>query len=171
MHADPRTACFYARRTLELAVAWAYKHDAALKLPYQDNPSALIHEPSFKQAAGEAVFGKTRVIVILGNRAAHSHRAIPTNDALVSVRELFQVAYWLACTYGRVLRQAPGLAFDAAALPKPVPCRHPRRRPSNCRRSKRGCASATKSSRPCSPTVRARRRAADNLQVRPGPGR
>lgn len=21
-HADPRTACFYARRTLELAVAW-----------------------------------------------------------------------------------------------------------------------------------------------------
>ncbi len=25
---DPRTACFYARRALELAVAWAYKHDA-----------------------------------------------------------------------------------------------------------------------------------------------
>ncbi len=52
--ADPRTACFYARRALELAVSWAYKHDAALKLPYQDNLSALIHEPSFKQAAGEA---------------------------------------------------------------------------------------------------------------------
>ena len=49
-HADPRTACFYARRALELAVAWAYKHDTALKLPYQDNLSALIHEPSFKQA-------------------------------------------------------------------------------------------------------------------------
>ena len=31
VHADPRTACFYARRTLELAVAWVYKHDAALK--------------------------------------------------------------------------------------------------------------------------------------------
>jgi len=24
-HADPRTACFYARRTLELAVAWLYQ--------------------------------------------------------------------------------------------------------------------------------------------------
>ena len=58
VHPDPRTACFYARRALELAVAWAYKHDAALKLPYQDNLSALIHEPSFKQAAGEAVFSK-----------------------------------------------------------------------------------------------------------------
>ena len=50
VHGDPRTACFYARRTLELAVNWAYKHDAALRLPYQDNLSALIHEPSFKQA-------------------------------------------------------------------------------------------------------------------------
>lgn len=24
---DPRTACFYARRTLELAVAWLYRAD------------------------------------------------------------------------------------------------------------------------------------------------
>ena len=41
VHADPRAACFYARRALELAVAWAYKHDPALSLPYQDNLSAL----------------------------------------------------------------------------------------------------------------------------------
>jgi FAD/FMN-containing dehydrogenase len=61
-HPDPRTACFYARRALELAVAWAYKADPALHLPYQDSLSALIHEPSFKAAAGEAVFGKARVI-------------------------------------------------------------------------------------------------------------
>lgn len=120
VHADPRTACFYARRALELGVAWAYKHDATLKLPYQDNLSALIHEPSFKQAAGEAVFSKARVIVTLGNRAVHSHRAIPVEDALVAVRELFHVAYWLARTYGRAARPAPGLAFDAAALPKPA---------------------------------------------------
>lgn len=66
MQADPRTACFYARRALELSVSWAYKDDAALKLPYQDDLSALIHEPSFKQTAGEAVFNKARVIVTLG---------------------------------------------------------------------------------------------------------
>ena len=48
VYPDPRTACFYARRALELAVAWAYKHDGSLRLPYQDNLSALIHEPSFK---------------------------------------------------------------------------------------------------------------------------
>src|SRR3990172_4446634 len=41
---DPRTACFYARRALELVVSWAYKPGAARRLPYQDNLSALIHE-------------------------------------------------------------------------------------------------------------------------------
>src|SRR5437773_4373204 len=103
---DPRTACFYARRALELSVAWAYKHDAALKLPYQDNLSALIHEPTFKVAAGEAVFSKARVINTLGNRAVHGHRAIPPEDALVALRELFHVTYWLARTYGRTARPA-----------------------------------------------------------------
>src|SRR4030095_13601255 len=39
---DPRTAAFYARRALELAVAGTYKHDVTLRLPYQDNLSALI---------------------------------------------------------------------------------------------------------------------------------
>lgn len=118
VHADSRAACFYARRTLELAVRWVYKHDAALKLPYQDNLSALIHEPSFKLTAGEVVFSKARVIKTLGNRAAHSHRDIPVDDARVAVRELFHVAYWLARTYGRTARPAPGLTFDARALPK-----------------------------------------------------
>ena len=82
---DPRTACFYARRALELAVAWAYKHDPALRLPYDDRISALIHEPSFKQAAGEAVFSKARMINTLGNRAVHGHRDVPPDDAVVAV--------------------------------------------------------------------------------------
>src|SRR5262245_47069510 len=120
VQADPRTACFYARRALELAVGWGYKHDAALRVPYQDNLSALIHDPSFKQAAGEAVFSKARVVNTLGNRAVHSHRPVPEADALAAVRELFHVAYWFARTYGRVGRPAPGLAFDPAALPRPA---------------------------------------------------
>jgi type I restriction enzyme R subunit len=120
VRADPRSACFYARRALELAVAWAYKYDAGLKLPYQDNIAALIHEPSFKQIAGEAVFGKARVINTIGNRAVHGHGAVPETDALAAVRELFHVAYWLARTYGRVGRPAPGLTFDASALPRPA---------------------------------------------------
>jgi len=121
VHADPRTACFYARRTLELAVNWAYKHDAALRLPYQDNLSALIHEPSFMQTAVEAVFNKARVINTLGNRAVHSRRPIPESDALAAVRELFHVAYWFARTYGLNERPASGIVFDPAVLPRPAP--------------------------------------------------
>lgn len=55
---DPRTACFYARRALELALGWAFTYDPALQRPYQNNLSALIHEPTFKNSAGEAIFGK-----------------------------------------------------------------------------------------------------------------
>src|SRR5205085_12532466 len=47
--ADPRTGCFYARRALELAMSWLYKHDPALKLPYEEQLAALIHDPTFKQ--------------------------------------------------------------------------------------------------------------------------
>jgi type I restriction enzyme R subunit len=90
-HRDPRTSCFYARRALEIAVAWAYKHDPAPRLPYDDRISALIHEPTFKQAAGEAVFSKARVINTLGNRAVHGHRDVPQDDAVVAVRELFHL--------------------------------------------------------------------------------
>jgi len=115
---DPRAACFYARRALELAVAWAYKHDAALRLPYQDNLSALIHEPSFKLAAGEAVFNKARVINTLGNRAVHGHNTMPAEDALAAVGELFHVCYWLARTYAGDTRPAPNLAFEPGALPR-----------------------------------------------------
>jgi type I restriction enzyme, R subunit len=117
-HPDPRTACFYARRALELTVSWAFKSDASLRLPYQDNLSALIHEPTFKAVAGEAVFNKARVINSLGNQAVHSHRPIQQFDALTAVRELFHVSFWLARTYARGPKPDPTLAFDANALPK-----------------------------------------------------
>jgi type I restriction enzyme R subunit len=121
VHTDPRTSCFYARRALEIAVAWAYKHDPALHLPYLDNLSALIHEPSFKAAAGDAVFSKARVITQLGNQAVHSQKPIAATDSLAAVRELFHVTYWFARTYGRATRPAAGLTFDPGALPKGVP--------------------------------------------------
>ncbi len=82
---DPRTSCFYARRALELAIHWAFKYDSALRLPYQDNLSALVHEPTFKKTAGEAVFAKAKVLITLGNRAVHSHRTIPQSDSNAAV--------------------------------------------------------------------------------------
>ena len=117
---DARASCFYARRTLELAIAWLYKHDKAFRLPYQDNLSALIHEPSFRQTVGDALFTKARLIKDLGNLAVHSTKKISPSDALNATRELFHFCYWLARTYGRTNRPDPGLKFDIAKLPKAV---------------------------------------------------
>jgi type I restriction enzyme R subunit len=119
-HPDARTACFHARRALELLVTWVFKYDAKLKLPYDESLSALIHEPTFKQVAGEAVFNKARVIVTLGNRAVHN-RSMAAADGPTAVRELFHVAYWLARTYARDAKPAATLTFDPAWLPTTTP--------------------------------------------------
>jgi type I restriction enzyme, R subunit len=58
VYPDPRTACFYARRALELAVAWLYQHDRTLRSPYQDHLSALIHEPTFQALTGPTLHAK-----------------------------------------------------------------------------------------------------------------
>jgi len=113
---DARAACFYARRALDLAVHWRYKHDPALKLPYQDHLSALIHEPTFRQAVGPAVFSKARLVKDLGNLAVHSHKPVRQLDAIMAARELFHFCFWLARTYARGAEPADGLAFDPDRL-------------------------------------------------------
>ncbi len=118
---DARTACFHARRGLEVMVHWLYKHDATLKLPYQDNLSALLHEPTFKTATGPAVFAKMVLTNRLGNQAVHGHRPVPQLDALTAVKELFHVCYWLAHSYARGAQPSPGLTFNPEALPKTTP--------------------------------------------------
>lgn len=121
VYPDPRTACFYARRALELTVNWLYQYDDALTLPYQENLSALVHEPSFKRLVGEALFTKARLIIKIGNQAVHQNRAVPINDAIVTVKELFHITYWLAYTYGRNTKPESGLTFNPDRLPQTTP--------------------------------------------------
>jgi type I restriction enzyme, R subunit len=45
-----------------LAVLWLFTDDKAFKLPYQDNLSALIHEPTVRPGVGDALFTKARLI-------------------------------------------------------------------------------------------------------------
>lgn len=49
VHGDTRTACLYARRTPEMAVAGDHKYDSSLKLHYQGN---LSRKPSCVWRAG-----------------------------------------------------------------------------------------------------------------------
>jgi type I restriction enzyme, R subunit len=73
---DARTACFYARRTLEQAVAWMYQNDRSLKMPYDDRLSALVTEPTFKSAVRPEVLAKIRFIKEIGNQAVFSVQSI-----------------------------------------------------------------------------------------------
>lgn len=118
IYSDPRTACFYARRSLELAITWLYAHDNAFKKPYQDNLNALIFEPSFRTQVGDAVFTKSRVIKDLGNLAVHGNKKVLDKDALVATRELFHVCFWVARNYGRKSRPDAGLTFALNLIPK-----------------------------------------------------
>jgi type I restriction enzyme R subunit len=123
---DPRTACFYARRTLELAVAWLFQAEGGcggrLQMPYKPDLSAFLFEPSFKVLVGPALHAKMDVVRRLGNNAVHSARPITSVDATAVLRELFQVAFWLARNYGRVVaaRPDPALQFRADLLPRPT---------------------------------------------------
>jgi type I restriction enzyme, R subunit len=113
---SPTAAAFFAGKAVEVAVKWAFRTDPGLKLPYQDNIAALLHEPSFRRTAGEAVFAKARYINTLRNRAVHEEKTISPADATGAVKELFHVCFWLARTYARKTKPADGLVFDVAAL-------------------------------------------------------
>ena len=56
--ADPRTSCFYARRTLEHVVKWFYEADRTLSYPYRDDLAAMIAEPTMRQLVGPGVHPK-----------------------------------------------------------------------------------------------------------------
>jgi hypothetical protein len=78
VHADPRSSCFDARRALELSVAWNYKHDPALELPYQDNLSATssLESPSVSRALEIGTHG-------LNGGPAETHTAYDVGESRV----------------------------------------------------------------------------------------
>lgn len=115
---DARSSCFYARRTLEIAVEWMYQHDGTLKKPYDNNLSALIYEPSFKNSLTGDLFLKVKTIKEVGNIAVHSRKPVTERDAFRTSKELFHFLYWLARTYTRnAPTQYEGLNFDEGIVP------------------------------------------------------
>lgn len=116
---DPRAACFHARFALEAAVHWLYRHDADLRMPYDRNLAALLHEPTFQNLLPQAVFQKARVIQKAGNQAAHSPRPIRQFDAMQAVKELHHVCYWLVRTYAPTASRASA-AWSDDRVPRAV---------------------------------------------------
>ena len=115
LNTDARAACWYARMTLEQIVDWLYRYDSNFRC-YETSLGARVHEPSFRDNVGEAIFIKATVVIGIGNRAAHA-KATKKADAVTAIQELFHVAYWLARTYGERARPDPALQFNEALVP------------------------------------------------------
>ena len=66
---DPRTACFYARRTIELLVEWVYDNDSQLRSQY-GSVADLLYAIDFREFAGDEI-GRLCLIKDLGKKADH----------------------------------------------------------------------------------------------------
>ena len=118
--ADPRAACFYARRALELAVDWLYKPTRRCSCrtgqPLRADPRADVPGRGRQRGVQQGALHQP-----LGNAAVHT-QPIKPDDALGASRELFHVCYWLARTYARGpkprRRRWPSIR-GAAAIPRP----------------------------------------------------
>ncbi|MBL7495659.1 DEAD/DEAH box helicase family protein [Frankia sp. CNm7] len=122
---DPRASCFYARRTLELAVRWLYDVDTSLRQPYRSELAALIAEPTMVKLVGQTRRVKMDLIRKQGNVAVHHKTPVFEKDAVRSLAELFHVLYWIARTYTRDQANLPadGLTFDPNLIPRRVDVR------------------------------------------------
>jgi len=113
--ASPAMCAVGCRKALELAVKWVYSADTTMQMPYKDNLQALIHEPIFRFAVDTQTWIKLPFIIKLGNLAVHTERAIQTNDALASLRSLFEFIQWIDYCYGADYEER---FFNTAFIPK-----------------------------------------------------
>lgn len=118
---DPRTSCFYSRRTLERLVGWLHDADRTLRPPYRDDLNARLHEPTFTNLVGQPLLAKMNLIRKQGNLAVHGKRQVSDRQSLAVLRELFQVTVWLGRHYARTRESLPaaGVRLDVALLPQP----------------------------------------------------
>ena len=96
---SPANCAILSRRALELAVKWVYSFDNCLKVPYQDNLSSLIHEPSFREVVDEDLFPLIKYIIKLGNVAVHTNSGIKREEAILSLHNLHQFVSWIDYCY------------------------------------------------------------------------
>ena len=110
---SPATCAILSRRALELAVKFVYAHDAALKLPYQDNVSSLIHETSFRNILEPRLFPMLKYTIHLGNVAVHTNNNIKRDEVIIALRDLYEFCDWVDYCYSADYEEK---TFDESVL-------------------------------------------------------
>ena len=93
------TCSILCRRALELGVKWLYANDNDLKIPYQNNLSALVHDITFKNIIDEKLLKQIEYIIKLGNYAVHNNKKVSREEAILSLRYLYNFMQWIAYCY------------------------------------------------------------------------
>jgi type I restriction enzyme, R subunit len=118
---DPRTACFYGRRTVERLVDYLYEV-MGLPLPYKDDLAAKTNGPAFKARVGQTIVEKLNLIRKLGNNAVHRTNPPSRREALAVVSEAFHVMIWAALRHSPHPELVPtGARFDPALAHQAAP--------------------------------------------------
>ena len=109
------TCSILSRRALELAVKWLYANDNDLRIPYNDNLSALVHDITFKNIIDEKLLKQIEYVIKLGNFAVHNNKKISREEAILSLRYLYNFTCWIAYCYSDSFEEKE---FDENILPK-----------------------------------------------------
>ena len=112
---SPALCAVGCRKALELSVKWVYAIDNSISMPYRDNLSSLLHEQSFRECVDERVWRRLIGVNKLGNLSVHTERRVTAEDAVLSLRSLFDFVDWIDYCYGP---EYENRRFDEAKIPK-----------------------------------------------------
>lgn len=107
------TAAILSRRALELAVKWVFSYDDELQTPYQDNLASLICDYKFKSIIDIRLFPMITYIQKLGNKAVHTSTPVTRQQAVLSLKNLFEFISWIDYCYSD---KYDSLKFDESIL-------------------------------------------------------
>ncbi|WP_353472499.1 DEAD/DEAH box helicase family protein [Salipiger sp. H15] len=113
---EPEAAAILAGKALELALGWAFAHDAGLTPPGQTGASRMINDPDLRGIMGQKVHAKARFINLVRNKSAHEGSNLKPEGARQVVEELHHVMHWFGRTYGRRQKPPEPNTFDPAPL-------------------------------------------------------
>jgi type I restriction enzyme R subunit len=112
--ASPALCALGCRKSAELAVKWLYSVDKSMTLPFNDNLSALIYNPSFMDTVDQKIISKLKFIIKLGNFAAHTNKNVSYREAVLSLGNLFDFIQFIDYCYGTDYQER---AFNEKLLP------------------------------------------------------
>jgi type I restriction enzyme R subunit len=99
MNVSYNASATYTRKAAELAVRWLYINDDALRLPYNDNFAALINSYDFRQIVGMDIYKAIDYTRELGNKATHTNMSVDRAQAVLSLRNLFNLTNFIDYCY------------------------------------------------------------------------